>query len=301
VPDDRLRFGVLGAAWIADKAILDALHAAGNAEVVAIASRDRGRAEAMARRHAVPAVRDTYDALLDDDGIDAVYIGLVNSAHREWTLRALSAGKHVLCEKPLALSAAEAREMAVAAAAADRILMEAFMYRFHPQMVQLRQSVDDVRHLSASFSFRLTDPGNVRLQPALGGGALYDIGCYTLDVARWFLGEPHTVQALLSGEPVDMTVSTLLGFDGDRQTTTWASFDAPEHQELVLVERDRVRHITQPFTSWRDPHDPYQLMIEAFSRAVLNSEPAPRSLEDSIGTAELIDRVRAASATRVPA
>src|SRR5437870_10366731 len=173
--------------------MLDALHAAGNAIPVAIASRDAERAAVMARRHDIAVVHPSYDALLADDAVDAVYIALVNSSHREWTLRALDAGKHVLCEKPLAMSATEARDMAAAASAARRTLMEALMYRFHPRMQELRESAGRLRYLHAAFSFPLADVANYRLQPALGGGALLDTGCYTLDVARWFLGEPVTV------------------------------------------------------------------------------------------------------------
>ena len=168
------------------------------------------------------------------------------------------------------------------------------MYRFHPRMQELRESAGEPRYMHAAFSFALTDVANYRMQPALGGGALLDAGCYTLDVARWFLGEPATVSAALHGVPVDTSVAALLTFDSGAQASAWASFEAPEHQELVLVAASGVRHVARPFTAWRDPHDPYQLMVEAFSSSVLNGTPPPRSLEDSVATAELIDRVRAA-------
>ena len=280
--------------------MLDALHAAGNAVPVAIASRDPDRAVAMARQHDIATVHASYDALLADDAVDAVYIGLVNSSHHEWALRALSAGKHVLCEKPLAMSGVEARDMAAAAAGARRTLMEAFMYRFHPRMQELRESAGELRYLHAAFSFPLSDPANYRMQPALGGGALLDAGCYTLDIARWFLGEPVSVSAAMHGSPVDTSVAALLTFAGGTHASAWASFDAPEHQELVLVAAAGTSHVTRPFTAWRDPHDPYQLMVEAFASSVLEGTPPPRSLEDSVATAELIDRVRAAGALGGP-
>src|SRR5205814_1497197 len=129
--------------------------------------------------------------------------------------------------------------------------------------------------LQASFSFQLSDAANYRLRPELGGGALLDVGCYTLDVARWFLGEPVSVSAVLQGEPVDTTVAVLLGFAGGAQAATFASFDTPERQELVLISGDGVQRVAQPFTAWRDPDDPYQLMVEAFARSILDATPPP--------------------------
>jgi xylose dehydrogenase (NAD/NADP) len=290
-----LRVGVLGAAWIADRAMLPALNKAGNAVPVAIASRDASRAREMARRHGVDRVHDSYQALVDDPDVDAVYVALINSLHAEWTLRALRAGKHVLCEKPLGMSAQDARAMAAGAQETGKTLMEAFMYRFHPRILELRASVGEIRFLHAGFSFLLSDAANYRMQPALGGGALLDVGCYTLDIARWFLGEPQTVHAAMRRNAVDTSVIAVLGFAGGGVATAFASFDAPEYQELVLVDSDGLRRVPQPFTAWRDPHDPYQLMVEAFASSVLTGSPAPLSLTESIATAELTDRVRAAA------
>ncbi len=294
---DRLRFGILGAAWIADRAILPAMQAASNAMPTAIASRDPARARAMGARHGVAVAHETYDALLADSDVDAVYIGLVNSAHHEWAVRALRAGKHVLCEKPLALTGAEARAMAAAAGGANRVLMEALMYRFHPRMRALAGSARDVRFAHAAFSFRLAAADNYRRDAALGGGALLDVGCYTLDAVRWLLGEATQVRAVMEHrDGVDVSVAASLGFAGGAEATTWASFEAPEHQVLEVVCGDVVRRVETPFTAWRDPDDPYQLMIEAFADAVLSGSPPPRPLADSIATADLVDRVRAAAA-----
>ena len=288
----RLRFGVIGAAWIADRAVLPALRAAHNADAVAIASRSPNRAAAMAKRHDVAQVHPTYDALLEDETVDAVYIALVNSLHLPWTLRALEAGKHVLCEKPLGVDASEVRQMARAASSFGLTLMEAFMYRFHPRMRALRESADYVRFLNASFGFALHDRGNPRLRVELGGGALLDVGCYTLDAARWFCGEPDAVSAVARVGAVDISVAAALHFPGGAEATVWASLDSPEHQELVLVTGDKIVRIEQPFTAWHDPDDPYQLMVEAFSQSVLDGAPAPLSLDDSTATARLMDRVR---------
>ena len=196
--------------------MLPAINASRHGALYAIASRDPARARALARRHRVRTVHASYEALLADPAVDAVYLPLVNSLHREWTLRALAAGKHVLCEKPLAVNAAEGEEMAAAAGSAGRLLMEGFMYRFHPRMRRLAESARGVRYLQASFGFPLRDEANYRLRPELGGGALLDVGCYGLNVARWLLGEPvQVVSVLRPGPPgVDLTVSALLAFPG---------------------------------------------------------------------------------------
>jgi xylose dehydrogenase (NAD/NADP) len=292
-----VRWGVLGAAWIADVAVLPALRKAAGAEVLAIASRDGARARELAGRHGVERVHADYAALLADPDLDAVYVPLPNSLHLPWTLRALAAGKHVLCEKPLAMNATEAREMAETAGASGRLLMEAAMYRFHPRLCELKASLADteVRHVSASFAFAIDKPGNYRLRPDMGGGALLDVGFYTADVARWLLGEPERVEAVIRGDAVDMSCSALLGFAGGAQATMFASFEAPELQELLIVCADRVERVDRPFTGWEEPDDPYRLMVEAFSRAVRTGGPAPVPLEGSIANMRLLDRIRDAA------
>ena len=219
-------------AWIADRAVIPAIAAARNGHLVAIASRDPRRAQAAAEQHSIPAVHATYDALLTDSSVDAVYIPLVNSLHREWTLRALAAGKHVLCEKPLALTAPEGEEMAAAAASAGRLLMEALMYRFHPRLAALRAEVADARFVHAAFGFPLPAAANYRLASELGGGALLDVGSYVISAARWFLGEPDRVAASAHLVGVDMGVAVTLGFPGGGQASLWASFESAEHQDL---------------------------------------------------------------------
>jgi D-xylose 1-dehydrogenase (NADP+, D-xylono-1,5-lactone-forming) len=293
----KLRWGVLGAAGIADHAVLPALKADPGSRVVAIASRDRGRAEAMARRHDLERVHDGYAELLDDPDLDAVYLPLANSLHLEWTLSALAAGKHVLCEKPLALDEAEGEQMAAAAEDADRLLMEAFMYRFHPRIRKLVDSVAStpIRHLYATFGFTLRAPGNYRLLPELGGGALLDTGCYVASVAGWLLGEPLEVQALIRRKVVDMSCSALLSFPGGAQASLYCSFESPEYQELVVVCEDRVIRLEEPFTAWRQPDDPYRLMVEAFRKAALSGDPSPLPLADSLANLRLLDRIRAAA------
>lgn len=260
---------------------------------MAIASRSGERARELAARFEISRVHRSYDELLADPEIDAVYVPLVNSLHREWCVAALRAGKHVLCEKPLALNAAEGEEMAAAAEAAGRLLMEGFMYRFHPRMRALRAGAAGVVHLGARFGFPLQAPGNYRLDPALGGGALMDVGCYGVNVARWFLGEPERVSAVAHTDGVDMGVAAVLAFKGGATATVWGSFESPEDQELVLVSPDGTQRVDKPFTSWHDPDDPYQIMVEEFADAALTGAAVPIPIEDSIAGLRVLDAIRA--------
>src|SRR4029077_8822379 len=177
---DRVGWGILGAAWIAGLAVIPAIAASRNGRLVSIASRDAARARELAARHSFARGAASDDAVLDDPEVDAVYIPLVNSLHREWTVRALGAGKHVLCEKPLAMNASEAEDMAAAAQRSGRHLMEGFMYRFHPRTRGFVESVRDPLYVQARFGFTLDKPANFRMQSSLGGGALLDVGCYTV-------------------------------------------------------------------------------------------------------------------------
>jgi D-xylose 1-dehydrogenase (NADP+, D-xylono-1,5-lactone-forming) len=288
-----LRWGVLGAAWIAGRAVLPAIAASSNGRLVAIASRDVARAEQMAAPYRGVRVGGSYDALLADPDVEAVYIPLINSEHRDWTIRALKAGKHVLCEKPLALNARDAAEMASVAETAQRLLMEGFMYRFHADMQDFVAHLVDPLHVHATFGFTVADPANPRLQAALGGGALMDVGCYTVSVARWILGEPQEVLAAARmANGVDLTVDVLLQFPGGQTASLWASLESPETQELTVVTPDRVHHRERPFTAWRDPHDPYRLMVESFGESVLRNEPVAIPLSESIANLKVIDRIR---------
>lgn len=293
---ERIGWGLLGASWIADVAMADAIASSSNGRLVAVAARERWRAERFAAAHGVPRVHDSYEAVIEDPEVDAVYNPLVNSLHHPWTMRALAAGRHVLCEKPLALDAEKAEAMTAAARSADRLLMEAFMYRFHPRMREIVAGLRQPQLVQAGFGFPLTRPGDHRLDPALGGGALLDVGCYSISVARWILGEPEVVAATGSGEPVDRTVAISLGFPGGAQASLWASFDTAEREELTVVSTDRVTVVPRPFTAHRDPDDPYRVMVEEFGAAVLSGSPAPLAPADSVANMRVIDRVRQALA-----
>ena len=293
---DALGWGVLGAAWIAGRAVMPAIAASRNGRVVAIASRDPDKARRLAGGHPDAKILDSYDAVLSDPDVDAVYIPLVNSLHREWSLRCFEAGKHVLCEKPLGMNAREAAEMAAAASASGRLLMEAFMYRFHPRIAAFVASVQDPLYVHATFGFPLDDPANYRLRASLGGGALLDVGCYTVSVARWIMGEPKTVLARTRDSGgVDLTVSALLGFEGGRTASVWASFESPEEQGLTVVTGDRTLRLERPFSAWRDPEDPYQLMVESFADSVMLDRPVAIPLSESIANMTVLDRVKEAA------
>ena len=254
----------------------------------------------MASQHGIHKVARDYDGVLADPEVEAVYIPLVNSLHREWTERSLHAGKHVLCEKPLGMNAEEAAVMADASRRSGRLLMEAFMYRFHPRM---RAFVDGLRgeerplHVQASFGFPLSDTSNYRLQRALGGGALLDVGCYTVSVARWLLGEPDTVLARARFDQktgVDMSVSSLLHFAGGGTASLWCSFESAEEQGVTAVTAKGTYALERPFTARHDPHDPYQLMVESFADSVRNGTDPDVSLDESVANMRALDRIREA-------
>jgi len=294
---------VLGAAWIAGRAVLPAIAASRNGRLVSIASRDPERARAMAAQHSIDKVARNYDDVLADSDVEAVYIPLVNNLHREWTERSLAAGKHVLCEKPLGMSAEEATLMADASRHSGKLLMEAFMYRFHPRM---RAFVEGLRgeerplHVQASFGFPLSDASNYRLRPELGGGALLDVGCYTVSVARWLLGEPDTVLARARFDQktgVDMSVSSLLHFASGGTASLWCSFESAEEQGVTAVTKKGTYTLERPFTAGQDPHDPYQLMVESFADSVGNGTEPEVSLEESIANMRVLDRIREAMTT----
>ncbi len=219
-----VNWGVLGVANIAVRAVIPALQHARNARLVAIASRTAARAEDAARRLEIPRAYGSYDALLEDPEIQAIYIPLPNSLHREWTLRCAAAGKHVLCEKPLAVSAADCEAMIEGCRRHGVSLMEAFMYRFHPRTERVLEivragEIGDVRLVRAAFTFATRERrGNIRFDPALGGGALNDVGCYTTNICRAVLGEPSDAVAfgVVGPSGVDEVAAGMLRFADGR-------------------------------------------------------------------------------------
>jgi predicted dehydrogenase len=246
--DVRLRIGVLGAARIAPMALIRPARAVPEAWVVAVAARDPARARAFAQRQGIPRVHETYDALIQDPELDAVYIPLPNSLHAEWSIRALRAGKHVLCEKPMASNAEEARQMAAAAAESGRVLTEAFHYRYHPLAVRMKEIVDGgelgtIRHLEAHFCVPLLLPRNIRYRFDLAGGATMDVGCYAVNVLRYLAGaEPEVMmaQARLASAQVDRFMSAEFRFpDGRTGRVVCSLFSLILFRSRVLVRGDQ--------------------------------------------------------------
>ncbi|NLN70955.1 MAG: Gfo/Idh/MocA family oxidoreductase [Chloroflexi bacterium] len=231
----KIRWGILSTAQIGRKAVVPALKDSAMAEVVAVASRSLEEASTFAESFYIPRAYGSYKALLADQEIDAVYIPLPNHLHKLWTIRVAEAGKHILCEKPLALDVVECQEMIAAARANGVQLMEAFMYRYHPRILAAHQMVldgviGDLKTIETAFTYRMEDTTNIRFQPEMGGGALMDVGCYCVNISRLMAGrEPITVQARLyrASTGVDNQLVGLLNF-GDGLL---AHFDCAMNQE----------------------------------------------------------------------
>ena len=306
--------------------------AADNCEVVAIASRDAERGNEAARRLGIPKKYESYAGMLDDPEIDVVYNPLPNHLHAEWTVAAAQAGKHILCEKPLAMDADEARRVVAACEEGGVVLMEAFMYRLHPSWLHVKQLVaaeviGELQAVQTWFSYFNDDPGNIRNIAEYGGGALMDIGCYAINLSRYlFGGEPTSVASLMRRDPrsgVDIVTSAVLGF-GSGQATFTVSTQAEPHQRVQVVGTKGRLEIMIPFNIPPDlpthvvlaaggnpptdpdtevltfaAKDPYTAQAEAFAEAVLGGSPVPISNEDSIANMTVIDTIVAADADAV--
>jgi predicted dehydrogenase len=245
-----LRFGLLSTARI-NRRILES-----GAEVVAVASRDEARARAYARENGIARAYGSYDALLADPGVDAVYISLPNSMHVDWSVRALEAGKHVLCEKPLSRQPAEVERAFDAAERAGVVLMEGFMWRHTPQtqkLLELLPRIGELRLIRAQFSFPQPEPGNVRLSAGLEGGALMDVGCYCVSAARLIAGsEPVGFAGQRIGGEVDLVFAGLLRFPGDVVAHFDCGMDLAHRHELEIVGTEGRLLVRDPWHA-REP------------------------------------------------
>jgi xylose dehydrogenase (NAD/NADP) len=277
-----LRLGLLSTAKI-NGAILRGAQETDAAEVVAVASRDESRARAYAAEHGIERAHGSYEALLADDDVDAVYISLPNSMHVDWAIRALEAGKHVLCEKPLTRHPADAERAFDAADRAGRVLLEAFMWRHTPQAAKLRElvpQVGELRVIRAQFSFGGLEPGNVRLSRELEGGALMDVGCYCVAGARFVAGaEPEAFagQQILGGDGVDIAFAGLLRFPGDVLCHFDCGMASTNRAELEVVGSDGTLVLRDPWHSHDtvievngdrvsvESKDPYACELEALA------------------------------------
>jgi xylose dehydrogenase (NAD/NADP) len=326
---EQVKWGVLGNAMIARKCVLPAIHKSCNGSIQALGTRSPAAAEAVADKNDIRRVYDTYDAVLDDPEVNAVYIPLPNHMHLPWTLRALDAGKHVLCEKPLACNAAEARRMTDKAAACGLLMMEAFMYRFHPRSRQIKRLVSDGTIgrpylVRSAFCYHMDDDifqngANARLKSEMGGGALMDVGCYGISVARWLMAaEPVAAQAQAVYHPggVDVHLVGTLRFAHGQLAVVEASFivalqqtytvvgsegaidlphDAfiPWEKDAVYVHRTRDEEVGE--THVVKGADEYQLMVEHFADAVLKKTDLDYSPDDSIANMRVLDALSKAA------
>jgi len=306
--DRKLQWGVISTSNIGRKAVNPAIQASSNGDLVAVASRDREKARALAHESGIPTHYDSYEALLDDDRIEAVYNPLPNSLHKEWTIKAAEKGKHILCEKPLAMNADECTEMEAAARENGVKLMEAFMYRFHPRtenvldLVQ-RGLVGPLTQIRSTFTFPLTRPDNIRWDADLGGGALMDVGCYCVNVSRTMAGrEPVEVRAMANfrSSGVDEQMAGSLRFEDG----LLAHFDCaltmersevyqlmgteghlrvpdaflPGTEKVVIEHFDIENNLTNIEVGGGDE---YKLMVEHFAHGVLNDQPLRYTAEEA--------------------
>jgi predicted dehydrogenase len=249
----NLGWGLLGTGRIT-RAILGAMPASARGRVAAVASRDVARAEAYARANNIPRWHGSYEALLANPDVDVIYNPLPNHLHAEWTIKALEAGKHVLCEKPFALTLAEVEAMYAAAQKAGRVVAEAFMYRHHPKILRTKELLDsgalgEVHFMRASFSFTLDRPDDIRWKPEMGGGALWDVGCYPVSLARYLFGAPERVEGWQVRAPsgVDATFAGTLYFPGQRVAQIDCSFAMPYRTHAEIVGSEGGLTITRPF------------------------------------------------------
>ena len=319
-----VRWGILSTADIGVRKVIPGIRKAARCEVVAIASRDGEQARAVADQLGIPSAHASYEALLADPGVDAVYIPLPNHMHMDWTIAALRAGKHVLCEKPLAMTADDAQRMVDVAHETGLHLMEAFMYRQHPSWVAAMDLVESGRigtltAVQSWFSYYNDDATNIRNIVEYGGGALFDIGCYTINLSRMvFGGEPLHIQASVRRDRatgVDGLVSAILDFDGGIASFTCAIRSESDQRVHIYGTKGRIS-IDIPFnippdrptrirlTAGGDPPvapdttvlefpttDPYTAEVERFVSAVLDGGPTPVPPEDAVANLRVIDAI----------
>ncbi len=317
---ERVRWGVLGTAKIAREKVIPAMQRGRHCEVAAIASRDLNRARECADSLGIDKAFGSYEELLADPGIDAVYIPLPNHLHVPWSINALDAGKHVLCEKPIGLNAAEAVRLQEKAAQHPELkVMEAFMYRFHPQWLEARIFVQEGRlgeleAIHTWFCYHNTDPGNIRNKKEWGGGGLMDIGCYAISLSRFLFGrEPRRVAGALHFDPitgVDRLASGTLDFETGTSTFTCATQLQP-YQRVLMFGTEGSLEIELPFNApndrpcraWLEKDgkgqglefpvaDQYTLQGDVFSECVLADKPLPTPLEDAVANMRAIDALR---------
>jgi D-xylose 1-dehydrogenase (NADP+, D-xylono-1,5-lactone-forming) len=322
VSDRPLRWGIMSTSRIGRRAVVPAIAASSGSELLAVASRSHEAAAAFAAEASIPRSYGSYDDLLADPDVEAVYIPLPNSLHAPWTVRAVEAGKHVLCEKPLGLSAAECRVMQGAAELHGVRLMEAFMYRYHPRtrrVVELVRSgaLGALRTIRSTFSFVVEDPANIRLDAHLGGGSLMDVGCYCVDVGRALAGaEPDEVQAFMTLHPggVDRSLAGTLRFGDELVAQFTCSLDAARTEAVEVVGREGRIDVPRAFlpgqgateATWTghdgevrpmafEGVDQYRLMVEHFEEVVRDGVAPLTGAEEAARTMRVVEGLYASA------
>jgi len=311
----KIRWGVLSTANIGRVAVIPAIQHSANGELVAVASRDRQKAQEFAKKLGIPASYGSYEALLSAEDVDAVYIPLPNSMHREWTIKASEKKKHVLCEKPLAMNSAECVEMERSAQINGVKLMEAFMYRFHPQTQKVLDlvrsgAIGELRLIHSAFTFRVSNPANIRLQPQLGGGSLMDVGCYCVNISRTIAGqEPVEVQAYANwgSTGVDDQMLAYLRFRNGLLAQFDCSLILSRREFYQLVGKEGTIDVPVAFLpdateatiklckdGKEENHvvpgvDEYRLMVEHFANCILNNIPPRYPPSEAAANMRVID------------
>lgn len=317
---DQVRWGILSAAKIAKEWLAPAIHMSDRGRIAAVASRTPGKAEALAAPYGPMAIYDDYDALLADASIDAVYIPLPNGDHVHWTKRALEAGKHVLCEKPIALEESEVDELIAARDSAGRLAAEAFMVVHHPQWLRVREllrqgAIGELRHVQGAFSFFNEDPGNIRNRADQGGGALRDIGVYPSVTTRFVTGEePDGIEARIDWDRgIDATARVWASFPSF-EMDFYVSMRMAARQQMAFHGTEGVLTVEAPFnaklygddvvslhkgttvTRERFPLvDQYRVQIDAFCASIQDGADYACPLEFSKGNQRMIDMIYAAA------
>jgi predicted dehydrogenase len=322
IDGDAVRWGIISTAHI-NRLVIPPAQASDKIELVAVASRDQARAETYAREWGIERAYGSYEALLEDDDVEAVYISLPNSLHTPWSVRALEAGKHVLCEKPLSRRAADVEEAFGVAARTGHILMEAFMYRHHPQTRRLRQlvaegAIGNLRLVRAAFSFTMPDPENVRLRADVEGGGLMDVGCYCVSGCRLLAGEPSQVFAeqLIGPTGVDVVLTATLRFDEGVFGVLDCGLVLPSRDELEVIGDDGSLflddpwHARQPVIEVRrdggverieiEPADSYGLELENLSDAIRGRAEPLLGRDDAVAQARVIEALYRSAGSGTP-
>jgi predicted dehydrogenase len=318
---EPLRFGILSTANI-NQAVLEGARESDRVDVIAVASRDQARAEAHARRHGIERAYGTYEALLADDDLEAVYISLPNSLHVEWSVRALEAGRHVLCEKPLGRLTTEVERAFDAAERAGRLLSEAFMWRHNPQTARLLDvvgagTIGTLRQIRAAFSFALHDEQNVRMRAEVDGGALMDVGCYCVSGSRLLAGEPESVfgTQVVGRTGVDVRFTGLLRFPGGVAAEFHCGFDLPDESRLEAIGSEGSVLLLDPWHArrpgfelrrgdrieWVDVEhaNSYRLELENMCDAIRGKAELLLGRDDAVAQARAIEALyRSASSAR---